>query len=146
MVRVNVKVDIKHLPNFEHKTTEIQERSLNLISQTLLRNLVKNSPVVHGVLNKWAFINEGSNPITIRSPAEYTRYVNDGTGMIYPKNRKALRFKPTKKWNGKIGKDGYVYLRYSRGQKGQKFVEKSIQQTRAKVEGLVIKATREAFK
>ena len=149
MVTVTVKVDISNLPNFEEKIPKIQERSLNLISQTLLRNLARKSPVDHGLLRQWFFADTGPAHITIKTPAEYARYPNDGTGPIYPKNGKVLAFKPGKKWTGPVttkGKyKGWVFLKHSKGQKGQHFVENSIQETRSKIEGLVIKATREAF-
>lgn len=155
MVTVNVKVDVNNLPNFEEKTEQIQTRSLNLITQYLIRRLAKNSPVDQRYLRQWS-ANEEGNISKITTPAEYARYVNDGTGIyggsgiIRGRNGKGLSFRPNKKWTGKVqtkGKyKGFVYIPYSKGQKGQHFVETSIKETREKVEGLVVKATREAFR
>ena len=150
MVTVNVTVDVNKIPNFEEKKTQIQKRSLNLISQDLLANLGRKSPVDQGLLRQWFFSETTSDHVKIQTPAEYAKYVNDGTGPIFPKRRKVLAFKPGKKWKGPVsttGKyKGWAFIRHSKGQRGQHFVEDSIKATQGKIEGLVIKATREAFK
>ena len=150
MVTVKVKVDVNHIPDFETKKKEITENSTRLIADTLLGKLQRKSPVDTGLLRKWFFADTNPSHIKIKTPAQYARYVNDGTGPIYPKKGKVLAFKPSKKWNGPVTKSGkykgYAFIKYSKGQKGQHFVEDSIKETRSKVEGLVIKATREAFK
>ena len=130
---------------------QIKTRGLQLTGQEMLRNLSLNSPVDHGLLRQWFFSDTSQDHIEIRTPAHYAICVNDGTGIyngkgvIKPKHGKALRFKPGPKWHGPVSKDGFVYLKHSKGQKGQKFVEKSMKQTQAKLETLFIKAIHEVI-
>ncbi len=151
MVKVTITVDETAYKSISEKLPEIKRKGLRYVGQEMLRNLSLNSPVDHGLLRQWFFFRTSDNEIEIRSPAEYAVYVNDGTGvyagkgLIKPKKGKALAFKPGKKWNGPVNKDGYAFLRYSKGQKGQKFVEKSMKETQSKLESLFIKAIGEVL-
>lgn len=143
MVSINITVDVSKLPNFEGVASKIEERSKNLIAQSLLQHLQTNSPVDHGLLRKWA-PSELGDIIRITSPAEYAQYVNDGTGIYGPKG--------TPIYSKKVGKplvfeaDGRtVFTRKVDGIAPRRFVEQSIEQTQNEIDGLVIKATREAF-
>lgn len=149
MVKVYINVDPSKMKNVSEKIPAIRKKGLKYSAQGMVRHLKQNSPVDHGRLKGWFFSNISDTEIEIKTPANYADWVNDGTGIykggsiIRPKKGKALRFKPGKKWNGPVSKDGYVYLKWSRGQKGQKFVEKSIQQTQNKLAGYFIKAIHE---
>jgi len=140
MVQVIVTVDAHTIPQLAEKLPQISKRGLELTGDGLIGELTKNSPVDEGLLRQWRVESATDNEIMIKSPAEYARYVNDGTGiyngrgLIYPRG-KALKFEPGKKWKGPVSKDGFVYLKYSRGQPGQKFVERSIEATEKKLEG-----------
>lgn len=52
---------------------------------------------------------------TIISPAEYTPYVHEGRGPVYPKRAKALRFKPK-------GSSAFVFAKKVKGYKGNPFL------------------------
>ena len=149
MVKVIIEVDDSQYPKISEKLPEIKKRGLQLTGQEMLRNLSLNSPVDHGLLRQWFFANTSSDEIEIRTPAEYAIFPNDGTGIynggsiIKPKSGKALRFKPGPKWSGPVNDEGYAFLKYSRGQKGQHFVEKSIKQTQGKIQDLFIKSINE---
>lgn len=149
MVKINITVDASAYKNISEKLPEIKRKGLILTGQEMLRNLGLNSPVDHGLLRQWYFANTTPEEIEIRTPAKYALAVNDGTGIygksgkiIKPKG-KALRFVPGKKWKGHVSKDGYVYLKHSKGQKGQHFVEKSIKQTQDKLDDIFIKVVNE---
>ncbi len=150
MVKVTIKVDDSAYSQISEKLPEIKRKGLKYVGQEMLRNLSLNSPVDHGLLRQWFFFRTGENDIEIRSPAEYAIYVNDGTGIYAGKglikpSGKALAFKPGPKWNGPVNKEGYAFLKYSKGQKGQKFVEKSMKETQSKLESLFIKAINEVI-
>jgi hypothetical protein len=159
MVQVSIDIDKNKFKGFgADKIKEIEEKGLKYVGQDLLRNLQKNSPVDTGHLRKWAVIGGFGRGtlIDIRSPAIYGVFVNDGTGIygprgqiIRPKKGKFMVFKPGKKWKGPVVKSGKfkgkVVLQYSRGQKGQKFVEKSIGQTQEKIGSLFISAIRDVM-
>lgn len=155
MVKVTITVDKSQLPHLSEKMPEIAKRGLHLAGQGLLGELTKNSPVDNGLLRQWFIETMTDSEIHIKTPAGYAKWVNDGTGVyngggiIRPKNGKFLVFKPGKKWNGPVTQSGklkgFVVLRYSRGQRGQKFVEKSIEATRARIGGYFKIAIREVL-
>ena len=152
MVKVIVKVDDSAFKKISENLPLIKSKGLKYTSMEMLRNLSLNSPVDHGLLRQWFFFNTSTDQIEIRSPAQYAKFVNDGTGiyvgngLIKPKSGKALAFKAGPKWKGPVNKEGYAFLKYSKGQKGQKFVEKSITQTQSKLQQLFIKAINEVIK
>lgn len=144
MVQVTIEVDVSKFANFKEKVPLIQEKGLEYASQGMIRPLMINSPVDTGLLRQWFAEEYGPDEVHIRSPAAYAKFVNDGTGPIFPSG-KALKFKPGKKWKGPVGKDGFVFLKYSMGQEGQHFVEKSIEETKGQLQGFFIKAVREVL-
>ena len=153
MVRVIINVDSSKMENVSQHIPEIRKKGLNYSAQGMLRHLKQNSPVDQGHLKGWYSENISDTEVEIKTPAEYAKFVNDGTGIynggsiIRPKNGSSvLRFKPGRKWKGSVNKDGYVYLKWSRCQKGQHFVEKSIEQTRRQLAGYFIKAIHEVLK
>ena len=145
MVKVTISVNADKMQNLGERIPEIRKKGLNYTAQGMLRHLQLNSPVDTGYLKGWFFYNVTDDEIEIRTPAEYAQYVNDGTGIygpyktpIYSKNiGKPLAFQV----GGKM-----VYTRMIKGQKPQKFVEKSIQQTQEKLTGYFIKAVHEVLK
>lgn len=155
MVKVVITVNKNQLPHLGEKMPRIAKKFNELAGQGLLGELTKNSPVDEGLLRQWFIESQTDTETHIKSPAFYGKWVNDGTGiyngggLIRPKNGKLLVFKPGKKWGGSVvqsGKlKGFVVLRYSRGQKGQKFVEKSIEATKARIGGYFQIAVREAL-
>ena len=82
----------------------------------------------------------------MKSSAKYAIFVNDGTGLygplghkIRPKNGKFLAFTPNKgKFKGKL-----VVVPWTRGQKPQKFVERSMEMTERRVQEFMIRAMME---
>lgn len=151
MVKVILKVDSQKLPHLSEKMPKIRKKGLKLTGQGLIGELTKNSPVDEGLLRQWFIAQQSDEEIHIHTPARYAPWVNDGTGVyagkgiIRPKSGKFLVFKPGKKWKGRVSKKGLVFLRYSKGQKGQKFVEKSIEATKNRIGGYFKIAIREAL-
>ena len=150
MVKVTIEVDTSKLTGMKDKIPEVQQRGLNYASQGMIRPLMLNSPVDTGLLRQWFAEDYGPDEVHIRSPAKYARIVNDGyDGRIYPSG-KALVFKPGKKYGnipvqtkGKF--KGYAVFASVKGQKGQHFVEKSIEETKGQLQGFFIKAIREVL-
>ena len=145
MVKVQIAVDPSKMKNISQHLPAIRKKGLNYAGQGMLRHLQINSPVDTGLLRQWFFYNTTENEIEIRTPAKYAPFVNDGTGIygphktpIYSKTvGKPLAFQV----NGQM-----VYTKMIKGQKGQKFVEKSIQQTEGKLANYFIKAIHEELK
>ena len=141
---VTIIVDSSKLQKLSPKMKEIRKRGLELTASDFIRIIDKNSPIDEGVLHKWFPFEKSDYKYDIRSPAHYARYVNDGTGPIYPKGQ-ALKFKPGKKWKGPVGKNGYVFIKHSKGQRGQHFVERSMREIKPRIEGHFKIAIREVL-
>ena len=115
-----------NLSNLGQLSKERIKDGLNKTSQDLIRNLMINSPVDHGLLKQWAVTGQSDSEVTIQSPALYAAAQNYGTDpyLITPKNKKAL-FWP--------GAEHPVKMVHHPGLKGKHFVEQSIEQTQARI-------------
>lgn len=141
MVKLVIQVKGTDKLNLEETGREIAKRGLNYTTQDLLRNLIENSPVDTGLLRSWALTLNEDLKKEIHTPAVYASWVNDGTGLygpmkrkITPKNASALKFT----YQGQT-----VFAKSVKGQRGQKFVEKSIAATESKLDSLFIRAATE---
>ena len=122
---VTVTVDLSHLADLSEMTKETQREGMKLTAQDLIANLMRNSPVDHGLLKQWAITSQSDSEITIQSPAKYAAFQNYGTRphMIRPTSKKALH------WDGKFFSKGHMVS----GIKGKHFVEKSIEATSQRI-------------
>ena len=113
-----------------------KRQGLEYAGQELIRVLMRNSPVDHGLLKMWHFTGFTEDSVTIQSPAEYTVYVNEGTRAhwIEPVNAKALH------WDGNFSKGHMVG-----GIEGRHFVEDSIDDVESRLDGYFLKALQEAL-
>lgn len=141
MVQISVDMDASPLleklaPN---KVKEINRLGLQYAGQEMVRTLMINSPVDHGLLKMWHFSEQSDEEIHIRSPARYAVYVNDGTQphWIEPKSAKALH------WGGKGGP--FSKGHYVGGITGRHFVEDSINDVEGRLDGYFLKAMEEVL-
>ena len=133
---VQVKVDLTHLQDLGVGMQKVQKRGMEITALDLINKLMRNSPVDHGLLKQWFVSKRTKDSIEIRSPAFYTVYQNYGTPPIRPKKAKALRW---------YGKGGVVFAKKTKGIKGKKFVEKSIEQVKPRIENHFKVAIREVI-
>lgn len=138
MVQISLDMDTSPLleklaPN---KVKEVNRLGLQYAGQEMVRTLMINSPVDHGLLKMWHFSEMSDDEVHIRSPARYAVYVNDGTQphWIEPKNVKALH------WDGNFSKGHYVG-----GITGRHFVEDSISDVEGRLDGYFLKALSEVL-
>lgn len=128
--------------NFQERIREIIKGGTSYTTQELIRHLKANSPVQTGYLKKWFPTKKSDLLYRIRSPAHYVGFVNDGTGIFGPKKSPIYSSKVGKplvfKANGQT-----IMVKSIRGQKGQKFVEKSINAVEPNIERLFIRAAAE---
>lgn len=140
---VIVDVDLSHLKRFGPAMPKIQQRGLQLVGMDLLKPLKRHSPVDQGLLRQWAIVSQSQSEVKIQSPAFYAKYQNDGTSphMIRPKSKRALH------WSGSMNmsitgnnisitgsKGGFSKGHMVGGIKGKKFVERSIQEVKPRIE------------
>lgn len=131
MVKVTITFDKSAVEDIPEKTEAIVKKGKNLVAQNMIRNLTQNSPVDTGKLKGWFPYRNEDTIVDIRSPAEYAGYVNDGTGIYGPHGQLIVN----------VGRK-MVFVRY-KGQKGQHFVEKSIEQTSPNIQRLFNKAVKD---
>lgn len=109
------------------KAAEAIKEAVKLTALDVWGNVRENSPVDHGRLaGSWNMKRMSALQYRVSTAVQYAAWVNDGTGIygsgkpITPKRSRALVFQI----RGKT-----IFARSVKGQRGQKYVEKSIQQT-----------------
>lgn len=140
MVQVTVDINTSGLLSKldPDKVRDAQAKGLNYAAQEMVRVLMMNSPVDHGLLKQWFIDSIDDTEAHIKSPAEYAKYVNDGTSphMIYPVNKKMLY------WEGADHPVPYVV---HPGTQGQHFVEESIEDVEFRLDEFFLKALSEVL-
>ncbi len=145
-MKFEVKIDLKDAENLSKFTTQVKNKILTDTGYDLQGNLMRSTPYDHGKASKWR-INIGEDEINIFSDVQYMKYINYGSGLygehhqrIFPVNKKVLKFKWRNAPKKLVSKDGFVYLKSVRGIKGKHFIEKSIKDTKTKIQGFATRA------
>ena len=140
MVQVTVDVDTSALLDklSPDKAVQVQSKVVNLAAQDLVRNLMMNSPVDHGLLKSWFIDSISDSEAHIKTPAEYAADVNYGTRphFIYPTNKKMLY------WEGAEHPVPYVV---HPGTSPTLFVENSIEETEQNMDEFFLTALQEVL-
>jgi hypothetical protein len=126
------------------KWEEAKLKGMEYATQEMVRVLMQNSPVDHGhgLLKSWFIDTFSSEEASIKSPAYYARWVNDGhsqqPGRFIPGEWKGDRFEyqPDAK-KGMVLKQPHV--------KGQHFVEDSINDVSGRLDGYFLRAISEVL-
>ena len=134
MVQIIIELDTSPVGKLPGKWENARRQGLNYAAQDMVRFLMQNSPVDHGLLKSWFIESIDDTEAHIKSPAEYALYQDQGTRehMIKPVNKKALA------WDGYFSKGHMVS-----GIKGKHFVEQSFNQLSPLVPGYFLKAMEE---
>ena len=114
-----------------------KRQGLEYSAEELIRVLMINSPVDHGLLKMWHISEQSDDEIHIRTPASYAAYVNYGTSVhwVEPTSAKALH------WDGKYFSKGH----YVGGIAAQHFVEDSIDDVSGRLNEYFLKALEEVL-
>ena len=151
MVQVTVDVDTSMFENLSPDSVrEAQSLGLSYAAQEMVRVLMLNSPVDHGLLKGWFIESLTDEEAVIRTPAAYAQYVNDGTQpyIIEPKGiglfhaGQQLTKGAALYWEGA---EHPVKRVHHPGIKGQHFVEKSIDDVDGRLDGYFLKALSEVL-
>ena len=132
------------------KLTEAKQKGLEYSSQELIRVLMRNSPVDHGLLKSWFLDSLSSDEAVIKSPAEYAQWVNDGTRpyTITPKGQgtyiagRQITSGSALWWPGA---DHPVRVVHHPGIKGRHFVEDSLADVNGRLDGYFLRAISEVI-
>lgn len=130
MVKVSIDLDKSDLEGFQAKPRNIIRGILRDASQDMTRFLIQNSPYKHGKLRGWFIESLTDTEASIKSPANYALYQDQGTTahMIRPVKAKALA------WDGHFSKGHLVP-----GIRGKHFVEKSFRLVKPRLGGYLKK-------
>ena len=118
--------------------TEAKTKGMEYASQELIRVLMRNSPVDHGLLKSWFVESLNSEEAIIKSPAEYAVYVDQGTDPydITPSSKQALY------WDGL---ENPVKVVHHPGIKARHFVEESLDDVNGRLDGYFLRAISEVI-
>lgn len=140
MVQITVEFDMGKVIDKlgPDKAKEVQRLGLSYAAQEMVRVLMQNSPVDHGLLKSWFIDSASDDEVSIKSPALYARWVNDGTGpyTITPVNAKALYWE---------GAEHPVKVVHHPGISGQHFVEDSINDVSGRLDTYFLQALSEVM-
>lgn len=134
MVQITFELDTSPIGKLPSKLQAAKAKGLQYSAETMVRFLMQNSPVDHGLLRQWFIDSIDEEEVHIKSPAEYAVYQDQGTRdhMIKPVNKKALH------WDGYFSKGHMVS-----GIRGKHFVEQSFNELQPLVPGFFLKALEE---
>ena len=134
-MEITFELDTSPIGKLPGKLQQAKAKGLEYTAETMVRFLMQNSPVDHGLLRQWFIDSIDDEEAHIKSPAEYAVYQDQGTRdhMIRPVNKKALH------WDGFFSKGHMVS-----GIKGKHFVEQSFNELRPLAPGFFLKALEES--
>lgn len=134
-MEITVDFDTSNISKLGGNWEQAKPRGLSESAQTLVRFLMTNSPVDQGLLRSWFIESMSDDEASIKTPANYAIYQDQGTTahMIYPRNKKALH------WDGYFSKGHMVS-----GIQGKHFVQDSLDQVAPLVPGFFLRAFEEA--
>ena len=131
MVQISLDLNDNNIGKLDNLGKEVRKSVLFDATQDMVRFLMMNSPVDHGLLKQWFIASMSDEESHIKSPAKYAIYQDQGTKphMIKPVNAKALH------WDGKFSKGHMVS-----GIQGKHFVDKSFNQVKPRLGSYLAKA------
>ena len=138
MVQVTVDVDLGGLSEKLSQFPEAKSKGLSYAAEDLVRVLMMNSPVDHGLLKSWFIESLTDDEAHIKTPAEYAAYVNYGTRpyVIEPVSKQALYWE---------GAEHPVKRVHHPGIAGRHFVEDSIDEVSSRMDEFFLKALSEVM-
>ena len=139
-MKLTVNIDAETI-DLEKIVRQSRSNILELGGLSLERETRKASPVDTGHLQGSWVNNTGKDRVQLTTSTHYARYVDEGTGLygpyktlIYPKDKNgSLMFK---------GGDGVTHIKYSKGIKGQHYIEKAINNFESKLPSVIAQAIR----
>ena len=151
MVEITFEMDTSPIGKLPGKFEKARRQGLFYAAQDMTRFLMQNSPVDHGLLRQWFIESIDDEQATIKSPAAYALFVDQGTKAhwIEPKNKKALHWEGTGSMYAGGMIHSYGYGGFSKGHivggiQARHFVDKSFEQLQPLIPGYFLKALEEA--
>ena len=137
-MELTLEIDTSGIGKLPGKWQQAKARGLNESAQTLVRFLMQNSPVDHGLLKQWFIESIDDEEAHIKSPAEYAIYQDQGTSpyLIQSKRPGGYLF-----WEGA---DHPVKTVHHPGIKAKHFVQQSLDELSLLAPGFFLRALEES--
>ena len=137
-MELTLEIDTSNIGKLPGKWQQAKAKGLNESAQTLVRFLMQNSPVDHGLLKSWFIESLDDEQAVIKSPAEYAIYQDQGTSpyLIQSKRPNGYLF-----WEGA---DHPVKTVHHPGIKAKHFVQQSLDELSPLAPGFFIRALEES--
>ena len=137
-MELTLEIDTNGIGKLPGKWQQAKARGLNESAQTLVRFLMQNSPVDHGLLKSWFIESMDDEQAVIKSPAEYAIYQDQGTSpyLIQSKRPGGYLF-----WEGA---DHPVKTVHHPGIKAKHFVQQSLDELSPLAPGFFLRALEES--
>lgn len=137
-MELTLEIDTSGIGKLPGRWEQAKARGLNESAQTLVRFLMENSPVDHGLLKSWFIESIDDEQAVIKSPAEYAIYQDQGTSPYLIQSRKP---------NGYLfweGADHPVKTVHHPGIKAKHFVQQSMDELAPLAPGYFLRALEES--
>ena len=137
-MELTLEIDTSGIGKLPGRWQTAKARGLNESAQTLVRFLMQNSPVDHGLLKQWFIESIDDEEAHIKSPAEYAIYQDQGTSpyLIQSKRPGGYLF-----WEGA---DHPVKTVHHPGIKAKHFVQQSLDELSPLAPGFFLRALEES--
>ena len=137
-MEITLEIDTSGIGKLPGKWQQAKARGLNESAQTLVRFLMQNSPVDHGLLKSWFIESMDDEQAVIKSPAEYAIYQDQGTSpyLIQSKRPGGYLY-----WEGA---EHPVKTVHHPGIKAKHFVQQSLDELSPLAPGFFLRALEES--
>lgn len=137
-MELTLEIDTSNIGNLPSKWQQAKAQGLQESAETMTRFLMQNSPVDHGLLKSWFIESIDEEQATIKSPAEYAIYQDQGTSPYLIQSRKP---------NGYLfweGADHPVQVVHHPGIRAKHFVQQSMDELAPLAPGYFLRAFEES--
>ena len=137
-MELTLEIDTSGIGRLPGRWQTAKAQGLNESAQTLVRFLMQNSPVDHGLLKQWFIESMDDEQAVIKSPAEYAIYQDQGTSpyLIQSNRPNGYLF-----WEGA---DHPVKTVHHPGIKAKHFVQDSLDESSPLAPGFFLRALEES--
>lgn len=141
MMKLTVTIDAETI-DLEQIVKDSRGNIIELGGLSLEAETRKASPVDTGHLQQSWVSNTSKDEVQLSTSAKYARYVDEGTGLYGP--NKALIYPKRKKFMAWSKKGKVIYARYTKGQKGQHYVDKAVANFERKLPSVIAQAIKKS--
>ena len=137
-MELTLEIDTSNIGNLPSRWQQAKAQGLQESAETMTRFLMQNSPVDHGLLKSWFIESIDEEQATIKSPAEYAIYQDQGTQPYLIQSRRP---------NGYLfweGADHPVKTVHHPGIRAKHFVQQSMDELAPLAPGYFLRAFEES--